>query len=72
MLCDLHIHQVVVSAEYFRDKATFEEMVDQAMALGIDGLECYRNLEKDLKNVMVEYARAHHMLITGGGNGHGN
>ena len=25
---------------------------------------CYRNLEKDLENVTVEYVKAHHMLIT--------
>lgn len=61
-----------VSAEYFSDKATFEGMVDKAMALGLDGFECYRNLDKNLENAMVNYAQSKSMLITGGGNGHGN
>jgi predicted metal-dependent phosphoesterase TrpH len=64
--------KVVVSAEYFRDTKTFDAIVDQAIALGIDGFECYRNLDKNLEDTMATYAQSKNMLITGGGNGHGN
>jgi 3',5'-nucleoside bisphosphate phosphatase len=64
--------KVFVSAEYFRDTKTFESIVDKAMALGIDGFECFRKLDKNLENTMVSYAQSKNMLITGGGNGHGN
>ena len=37
--------KVFVSAEYFRGTKTFDSIVDKAMALGIDGIECYRNLD---------------------------
>jgi hypothetical protein len=69
------IHQAggkaIVSAEYFKDKPTFDSMVDKIIALGVDGFECYRNLDKELVDVMIDYAKKHHLLITGGGNGHG-
>tara|TARA_B100000809_G_C15048926_1_gene498260 strand:+ start:77 stop:934 length:858 start_codon:yes stop_codon:yes gene_type:complete len=64
--------KVFVSAEYFRNTKTFESIVNKTIALGIDGIECYRNLDKDLELVMVKYAKAHNLLITGGDNGHGS
>jgi hypothetical protein len=63
--------KVVVSAEYFKDKPTFESMVEKIVAFGVDGFECYRNLDRELVDVMIAYARKHKLLITGGGNGHG-
>ncbi len=63
--------KAIVSAEYFKDKSTFESMVEEIVALGVDGFECYRKLDKELVDTMINYAQKHHMLITGGGNGHG-
>jgi predicted metal-dependent phosphoesterase TrpH len=69
------IHQAggkaIVSAEYFKDKSTFESMVEEIVALGVDGFECYRKLDKELVDAMIDYAQKHNILITGGGNGHG-
>ena len=64
--------KIFVSAEYFKDKSTFKSTVDKAIALGVDGFECYRNLDNDLEEAMVTYAKGHNMLISGGGNGHGS
>jgi len=62
----------IVAGGYLRNPDTLTEDVEQLVALGIDGLEGYSaSHSPETATALRDYANAHGLLLTGGGDGHG-
>lgn len=62
----------IIAGGYLRNPDTLTEDVEQLMAMGIDGLEGYSaSHSPETAAALRDYAKAHDLLLTGGGDGHG-
>jgi predicted metal-dependent phosphoesterase TrpH len=62
----------IVPGGYLRNPDTLTEDVDNLVAAGLDGLEVFSpSYSAEVATTLREYANAHQLLITGGGDGHG-
>lgn len=65
--------KVIVPGGYIRNIDTFEEELNKIIALGADGLEIFSaSYDENFSLVAKQYAHKHNLLITGGGDGHGD
>jgi len=62
----------VIPGGYLRNPDTLIADVEQLVAAGVDGLEGFSpSHSAEVATTLRDYAKEHHLLITGGGNGHG-
>ncbi len=62
----------IIPGGYLRNPDTVVADVDQLVAFGVDGLEGFSpNHSEEMAKTLRTYAKAHQLLLTGGGDGHG-
>ncbi len=62
----------IIAGGYLRNPDTLIEDLEHLVALGIDGLEGFSaSHSPETATALRDYAKAHGLLITGGGDGHG-
>ena len=65
--------KVIVQSGYLRNPETIREDLDKIVAFGADGIEAYcASVKPELREVLINYAKEKNLLITGGGDGHGD
>jgi predicted metal-dependent phosphoesterase TrpH len=65
--------KVIVQSGYLRNPETIREDLDKIVAFGADGIETYcASIKAELREVLINYAKEKNLLITGGGDGHGD
>jgi hypothetical protein len=65
--------KVIVQSGYLRNPDTIREDLDKIVAFGADGIEAYcASVKPELREVLINYAKEKKLLITGGGDGHGD
>jgi len=64
--------KAVIPGGYLMNPETLEADLDTIVAMGIDGAECFSaSYSDEAAKLVLDYARKHQLLITGGGDGHG-
>ncbi len=62
----------IAAGGYLRSPETLVADVDQLVAWGLDGLEIFSaSHSPEIATMLQDYAKAHQLLMTGGGDGHG-
>ena len=65
--------KVIVQSGYLRNPDTIREDLDKIVAFGADGIEAYcASVKPELREVLINYSKEKNLLITGGGDGHGD
>jgi predicted metal-dependent phosphoesterase TrpH len=65
--------KVIVQSGYLRNPDTLCEDLDKIVGFGADGIEVYcASVLPELRDVLLNYAKEKNLLITGGGDGHGD
>ncbi len=63
----------IVQSGYLRNPDTLREDLNKIVGLGADGIEVYcASVKPELRDVLLNYAKEKNLLITGGGDGHGD
>lgn len=65
--------KVIIQSGYLQNPDTICEDLDKIVAFGADGIEAYcASVKPELREELVNYAKENNLLITGGGDGHGD
>ncbi len=65
--------KVIIQSGYLRNLDTVREDLDKIVGFGADGIEVYcASIKPELHDVLLSYAEEKNLLITGGGDGHGD
>ena len=65
--------KVIIQSGYLRNADTIREDLDKIVAFGADGIEAYcASVKPELREVLINYAKEKNLIITGGGDGHGD